>query len=375
MGPRTDAPADSVRCRGARGESLFKRLLPKGLIAPELCIFAAILAILVVGISLSGQAGSEEDRTLGELGFHASPVEGVAFAPDGKTAASVSRDGAVVIWDLASRRSRRVVSRTVAGFSSVAFSPDGTRLVAGGLAEGVKVINPTTGAIVVTLAPTFGGIRDVTFSPDGTLVAAGGDHGEIRIWNLALTANGQPPLILRGHEGLVSSLAFAPDGQTLASAGIEDGAILWDLPSGRIRQRLQTSSVSTSSVAFTRDGRSLAMGGVGCITLQELATGRSRTWKSAQGRVTAVRFLPDGLGLASSGLEGTITVWSVSPNEILPRLTLPGHKGGVKSLAMSPDGSTLISGGNDDAVKIWDLPRPGRLEVLSRGEHGTVRAG
>ena len=116
------------------------------------------------------------------------------------------------------------------------------------------------------------------------------------------------------------------------------------------------------------------MGGVGCITLHEFATGRSRTWMSPQGRVTSIRFLPDGLSLASSGLEGSITFWSVSPAEILPQFTLRGHKGGVKAMAMSPDGTTLISGGNDDAVKMWTLPRGSdRLEALSNGEPAKIK--
>ncbi|AGA31431.1 WD40 repeat-containing protein [Singulisphaera acidiphila DSM 18658] len=373
MNPRTDAPAGSVRGRGTCGGSSLGRFLPRGFLSPELCILMAILAILVVGVSLSSQAGSEEESNRDELGVHESPVEGVAYAPDGRTVASASRDGAVMIWDLASRRSRRVVTRTVAGFSSVAFSPDGSRLVVGGLADGVKVLDPVTGETLATLAKSFGAVRDVTFSPDGASVAVGGDNGLIQIWNLD---SGQLTRTLRGHVGLVANLAFAPDGRSLASAGIEDGAILWDLDTGRIRQRLQVDSGALSSLAFTRDGRTLAMGGMGCITVYELATGRSRTWTSPQGRVTSVRFLPDGLGLASSGLEGSIAFWSISPTEILPRFTLRGHKGGVKAMAMSPDGMTLISGGNDDTVKMWALPlAPDRLEALSSGDPVKIKTG
>ncbi|SIO30503.1 WD domain-containing protein, G-beta repeat-containing protein [Singulisphaera sp. GP187] len=371
MGAGTDASPVSVRGRGIWGGSRFgRRPRSKGLLAPELCIFAAILTILVVGISLSGQAGSEEGERH-ELGVHASPVEGVSFAPDGRTVASASRDGAVMVWDLASKSARRVVGRTMAGFSCVAFSPDGSLLVAGGLADGVLILNPATGAILTTLARSYGAVRDVAFSPDGASVAAAGDDGVIRIWNVV---SGQQTLSLRGHTGLVASLAFAPDGRTLASAGTEDGAILWDLGTGQLRERLQEDPGSLASLAFTRDGRALALGGVGCITLHELATGRSRTWKSPQGRVTSVRFLHDGLTLASSGLDGSISFWNLSPTEILPRVTLHSHKGGVKSMAVSPDGTTLISGGNDDAVKMWPLPGAvDRLEALSSGEATKVK--
>ncbi|WP_406698750.1 WD40 repeat domain-containing protein [Singulisphaera sp. Ch08] len=373
MGPGTDASAVTLRGRGIRGASLFGGggFRPRGFLSPELCVIGAIVVILAVGLSLSGQAEAEQEGQRAELGFHASPVEGVAVAPDGRTAVSASRDGAVMIWDLASRRARRVVARTMAGFSSVAFAPDGASVAVGGLSDGVMILDVATGATLALLAQSDGAVRDVKFSPDGASLAAGGDDGVIRIWNLR---SGRQPLVLRGHTGLVASLAFAPDGQTLATAGIEDGVFLWDLGTGCIRKRLQANAGMLSSLAFTHDGRLLAVGGVGCITLHELATGRSQTCKCPQGRVTAVRFLPDGLSLASSGLDGSIAFWSVTHAEILPRFTLRGHKGGVKALAMSPDGTTLISGGNDDTVKMWVLPRESdRLEAQSDGKPAKIK--
>src|SRR5262245_58121263 len=69
------------------------------LFSPELCLIAAILLALVC-LSISGQAGLDGSNPRDVLGLHGSPVEGLAFAPDGRTAASASRDGTARVWQL-----------------------------------------------------------------------------------------------------------------------------------------------------------------------------------------------------------------------------------------------------------------------------------
>ena len=72
-----------------------------------------------------------------------------------------------------------------------------------------------------------GMIWSVVFGPDGRYLASGGKDTSIRVWNLA--DPGTPPVLLYGENGEVWSLAFSPDGKTLAAGGGDKGVLLWDL--------------------------------------------------------------------------------------------------------------------------------------------------
>jgi WD40 repeat protein len=102
-------------------------------------------------------------------------------------------------------------------------------------------------------------VSSVAFSPDGGTLASGSWDSTIILWDLA---TGQPiggPL--EGHSSLVSSVAFSPDGGTLASGSWDDTIILWDLATGQpIGGPLEGHSSLVSSVAFSPDGETLASG-------------------------------------------------------------------------------------------------------------------
>lgn len=158
----------------------------------------------------------------------------VAFAPDGKLLAVAHMDGEVGLWDFATFKQKRVLKGHKGDATSVAFAPGGRLLASGGRDHKVVLWNASSGQEACRL-PCSAEVVSVAFSPDGRLLAAGEycgglpsvyGSGDVRLWDVA---HKRCRAILKGHSKGARSLAFSPDGQTLAT-GDEQGIIrLWDL--------------------------------------------------------------------------------------------------------------------------------------------------
>ncbi|MCQ4205917.1 WD40 repeat domain-containing protein [Streptomyces longispororuber] len=207
------------------------------------------------------------------------------------------------------------------------------------------------------------GIDAADFTPDGRLYATSGSH-RIQVWD---TATGRLRNSFRHPtDALVVGIKFAPDGHTLATTDNGFKTVrLWDVDRGRLRTTLTGRQDSVSAMAFSPDGRALAVGGSSSVVqVWDTTTGRRRTALTGnQDSVDAVAFSPDGRTVAAGGWDNVIEVWDSrnparttarKPNR--PHTTLTGHAGRVTSLAFSPDASTLASGSDDHTVRLWNTP-------------------
>lgn len=303
---------------------------------------------------------------------HSNWVRALVFSPDGETLISGSADGQIILWDVGKRQ--RLAGHT-AQVRGVAFSPDGQTLASGSFDHTIMLWDIASGE---ALGPPFtchqNSILNVAFSPDGRLasVCAG---GKIGLWDVSTRELLGPPL--EEHSGPIVGVAFSPDGQILASGSMDNTILLWDtstvLSAGAASRKplgppLEGHTGWVMSVAFSPDGHTLASGSAdNTIRLWDVSTALNTgvaagkplgpPLKGHAAQVWNVIFNPTDGGntLISGAADGTIIVWDTSTQEPLGPPLINGTE--METMALSPDGHTLAVGTYDTSgtVNLWRL--------------------
>jgi WD40 repeat protein len=336
-----------------------------------------------------------DGRTLRVLRGHAKGVSYLAFSHDGTLLASASQDKTIALWDPLRGRVLRTMTRHNAPVNVVLFSEDDRQLISIGddrvvrfwrTADGIQIrqiegdlagptyqaaVSPTDpliavahdkeieirnladGRLIRRLVGHRAMVTDLDFSPDGKVLASSScavefspdercPQGEIRFWDLF---SGQPIAIWdKGHSGLVTDIAFSPDGQFLAAVDTNEDAVLWQVADATAAWRLPDSS---GPVAFSPDGQLLALGSEDGIAIRRVADGEAIITLKDYG--SSAVFSSDGKMLITAGSD--IRFWDVATGELLRTLTW--HTETVSALGISPDGKRLVSGSSDRTIKLW----------------------
>jgi anti-sigma factor RsiW len=235
--------------------------------------------------------------------------------------------------------------------------------------------------LVAILGGKAGPAREVwtvAFSPDGKTLASAGQGGTIRLWDLAGWKPDEPlPPVrtLSGHTDTVWSVAFCPDGKLLASGGYDGAIILWDVAAGQKVRTLVGPAKVSSVVAFSPDGKVLATGQEdGTVRRWDVSAGAPQEplhWHN--GMVVAVAFSPDGRLLASKGrTDVTVCLADAATGQLLGKFhnPNPGHTNLDLGLAFSPDSRALAFGGENE-VRVCDIEA--REETVLRGHTARLR--
>jgi WD40 repeat protein len=241
-----------------------------------------------------------------------------------------------------------------------------------------SVVQPVRGI----LTAQSGVVTALAYNPGGGTLAAGYADGTIRLWDAAShrlisTASWGPvPLALAFTTGGTLEIA---DSGSVGSWNLADGARVPVLP--------LAGQAAGGSVAFSADGKTLAIGGLdGIIRLWDAATQQEigAPMSSDANPVDAVAFSPDGALLASANTDGNVQLWDTATQQPAgPALTGAGSAE-VNALAFSPDGTALATGSQDGTARLWQVATGGQVgatmatgypvSALTFGEGGTTLA-
>jgi WD40 repeat protein len=318
---------------------------------------SSLVILLLWPVLATGQAVDPDRRNYTVLGGHHRDVSIVVFSPDGKSLVSGDSSGVIRLWEVASAKVKRQFKNGEGTILSMAFSPDGRLVAAGGMMP-LRIWSLEDGKELRTFKRDAE-IQAVAWSRDGKYVVSAGLEEKIRVRAMNRDAG---DAIIDCHSP-VTSLAFSPSGELLASGGYDHSVILWEVRTWKMIKVLRGHKETVTSIAISGDGKTLVSGSRDdTVRIWEIASGKElasisvkrenpdETWSSRARAITA-----DGHLLAQGFSDGLVELWDV---EKLRKLTtLRGHVDFVPSLDFSPDGRLLATAANDGTVKVWNVKK------------------
>jgi len=224
---------------------------------------------------------------------------------------------------------------------------------------------PRLAATQVAVWPTEAPPRQVGFSSNGRMLAATDASGLVNVRDTA----GWHVLVRLQHAGGATSVAFAPDGKSLFTAGYDGVIRVWDLASGKLIGELKGAVGPLWSLDVSPDGSRIAASGEDRViriwTLAQPA--QPLLLRGHERNVWEVRFSPDGKQIASGSFDATARLWDAATGKQLRSLN--GHTQAVVGLDFSPDGTMLATSGDDSTIRIWRTADGAPLRTTNVGNH------
>jgi WD40 repeat protein len=270
------------------------------------------------------------------------------------------------------REESRVVQQGRGQIDGLSYSPDGRYLVEASMSDGIRVHDLASTDPPHSL--TTCGSRRAVFSPDGRTIAGAPDQ-RVTLWDAK--TGGLLGTLAEPEPAEIGALAFSPDGRWLAvgvggpntfAKDVAGKVMVFDVAQ-RKEHRTFATLTQVSAVAYSADGKLLAAAGHnGTVWLWDVSSwDEIARWQGpAPAYYSSILFLSGGRELAVGSLSGRIDLWDVRTRALAR--PIHGHIDCVSVMALSPDGRTLATASWDRSIKLWDSGTGRELRTLYREE-------
>lgn len=214
-----------------------------------------------------------------------------------------------------------------------------------------------------------GGVTSLAYAPSGGRLASGSGDQTVRIWDIESSLE---VACLIGHSGNVESLAYRPQGDILASASIDRSIRLWDTATHIETCCLLGHEGAIFSLAWTPDGSHLvSCSEDGTIRVWDVSAGAEvRCFRGHEGWVWGISISRDGHWLASAGEDRTVRVWDFRGGQCTQ--VCQGHEGWVWSVSITATGDQIVSSSTDRTIRVWNAMTGSEVRCF-RGHNHHVR--
>ena len=305
----------------------------------------------------------------------------VQFSPDGSLLAVSSSIG-IWLYDPDTGKELDLIPQSGCTFTFVfAYAPDGITITRANDDSTVQLHDVTTKQRIGTLKKYGREVNAIAYSPDGTTIITGDSDGGARVWDAKTL---QRLGTLRGHAGSITAVVYSPDRTTIATGGSwsprlagrnerDDTVRLWDANTGKHQATLTGHTSSVISLAFSPDGTTIASASLDhTVRLWNTNTGDTEvTLIGHTDSVNSVTYSPDGNTIVSTSSDKTVRLWDAHTGK--QKATLTGHTDSVTSVALSPNGSIIATASgrrhsNDKTVRLWNT-KTGETQTILTGHH------
>jgi WD40 repeat protein len=298
------------------------------------------------------------------LSGHTADVTATAASGVGGWVATGAEDGNVRVWRVGdwAPRTLRDAGRAVAELS---FTPDGSRLLCRDSGPSCSLFGPLPDGPRIDLAGDASPVTAAAFSGDGSRVATATDDGGVRIWD---AATGNTVAGFAGHTRTIVALAWTADGARLATGSLDATGRAWNVADPAEKPLVFRHAQPVTGVAFSRDGLVLLTASLDqSVTINSLVPSPLRPRLNHHGGVRRIAVSADARTLASAAADGVVRLWSMPLGQPAHEWTGPrrlatflGHSAAVDTVVVSPDGDLVMSG-DDRTCRLWS-PRPESME-------------
>ncbi|OAX39580.1 WD40 repeat-like protein [Rhizopogon vinicolor AM-OR11-026] len=279
-------------------------------------------------------------------------VAAVAVFPDRQRMATNSSDGMLRLWDLKNGVMLKEMDGHGAAMAEMALSRDGQLIASSDCAGYVFTWHGETDRPVTQAFKAHTSSCSLAFSPDGATLATGSSDSTIKLWSTETWQLQGQPINLGDSSSSVNCVRYSPSGEHLAIATQYAGIQIWDPVK---KHRIANLGQGAASLVWTSDGTRLLSGDSHSIQQWHSSTWKQvgDIWKSNTSYPRRFAMNCNGTVVASLTTDNHVRLWRLSDRRTI---AIFHHSDSPYCVTFSMDGKYILAGGKDKKILEWAVP-------------------